>query len=396
MEGGGNESTNFTAVSNAVNTTAGMAGATGGQTLFDSLKLINNLQGLNSPGTGLRIMGNSMGGLRIENFGIGVQVLAEYGISTFVDTANLGLATGATTGVAAVQQALGTTAATATPGYIPTYFSTAQYNALSATYGAATAQKADAQLAATPAAAGQQASVIQGLNTVQTSTGSIANNQSTLRFQGAAVTEVPLSYGYAINPNLSIGGSIKYMQAQITDGYTTVFNQNSNNFQTQVTQKQEIKTGFGIDLGIMYRMPNLQAGLVLRDLNSPKFKHSSGYVYEIKPQAKMGLSYIPWDTVTIELDADLTKNQSALSSYTTQYIQGGLEWNIFKILALRAGAYNNIAQNDIGVVYTAGLGINLWAARLDIGGAMSTRKALYQGKQYPREARASAALNIDF
>jgi len=40
--------------------------------------------------------------------------------------------------------------------------------------------------------------------------------------------------------------------------------------------------------------------------------------------------------------------------------------------------------------------VNLWAARLDIGAAMSSKKAQYQGKQYPREARVSAALNIDF
>ncbi len=70
--------------------------------------------------------------------------------------------------------------------------------------------------------------------------------------------------------------------------------------------------------------------------------------------------------------------------------------HIFHAVALRLGGYKNIAQNDIGMVYTAGLGINLWAARLDIGGAMSTKKTQYQGKQYPREERVSAALNIDF
>jgi len=189
---------------------------------------------------------------------------------------------------------------------------------------------------------------------------------------------------------------LKYIQAQVIDGYTAIFNQNSNGFQSNSTQSQETKSGFGIDLGAMYRMPNFQAGLVLRNLNSPKFKHSSGYVYEMKPQAKLGLSYMPWDTVSVELDADLTKNKSALSNYDTQYINAGLEWDIFHIVALRAGVYQNMAQNDIGTVYTAGLGVNLWAARLDIGGAISTKKAQYQGKQYPREARLSAALNIDF
>ncbi|MDQ6974107.1 MAG: conjugal transfer protein TraF, partial [Mariprofundaceae bacterium] len=229
---------------------------------------------------------------------------------------------------------------------------------------------------------------------VANTTGSLSNNNSRIRYQGAIVTEVPLSYGYAMTPNFSIGGSLKYIQAQVIDGYTGVFNQNSNNF--SFSQFKETKSGFGIDMGAMYRIPNFQAGLVLRNLNSPTFKHSSGYVYEMKPQAKLGVSYIPWETVSVELDADLTKNKSALRSYDTQYINAGLEWDVFHIVALRAGAYKNMAQNDIGTVYTAGLGINLWAARLDIGGAMSTKKAQYQGQSFPREARLSAALNIDF
>jgi len=384
---------NYNSVQAAINTppAAGLAG----KTLLDSLTLINKLDGLNAPGTGLRLMVNGMGGFRIENFGLGVQLLSETAISAQIDTANLGLGTGATAGgVASVQQALGTAAANPTVGYKPAYFTPAQYQQASATYGPGTAQAIDKKLAATPAAAGQQAVITQGLNTVANTTGSLAKNKSKLRFQGATVLEVPLSYGYAINPNFSVGGSIKYIQAQVVDGYTQIFNQNSNNF--SFSQFQETISGFGIDLGAMYRVSNFQGGLVLRNLNSPKFKHSSGFVYEMKPQAKLGLSYIPWDTVSIELDADLTKNASALSNYNTQYINAGLEWNIFHTVALRIGGYKNIAQNDIGMVYTAGLGINLWAARLDIAAAGSTKQAQYQGKQYPREARLSAALNIDF
>ena len=382
---------NFTAIQAAINTPP----ATGmtGQTLLDSLNIMNNLQGLNAPGTGLRVLANGMGGFRIKNFGLGVQVLGEVGVSSIVDTANLGLSNAAV-GAAGVTQAMGNPVAAAV--YTPVYFTPTQFTTVSVTYGAGTAQAMDTQLAATPTAAGQQGNVLQGLNTVQNTTGSIANNSSVIQFQGAMVTEVPLSYGYAISPSLSVGGSLKYIQAQVISSSTQVFNQNSNNFQTQATQVKENRTGFGVDMGMMYRIPQFQAGLVARNLNSPKFKHSSGYVFEMKPQAKVGLSYIPWDTVSVELDADLTRNQSVLNSYATQYINGGVEWDMFKVLALRLGAYQNIAQNDVGTVYTAGLGLNMWASRLDIGGAMNTKKAQYQGKQYPRELRASAALNIDF
>ncbi|MDQ6995063.1 MAG: conjugal transfer protein TraF, partial [Mariprofundaceae bacterium] len=381
----------YGAVQSAIN--GNTTGTLAGKPLLDSLTLINKLSGLNAPGTGLRILANGMGGIRIENFGLGVQVLGEVAVSARVDTQNLGLSTGATGGVAGVQQAVAGFA----PAPTTTYFTTAQQTQLVGLgYTQATINKVGNQLAATPAAQGQQANITQALNTVANTTGSLSNNNSQIRYQGAIVTEVPLSYGYAISPNLSVGGSLKYIQAQVIDGYTAAFNQNSNNFQSQSSQSKETKSGFGIDLGVMYRMTEFQAGLVLRNLNSPKFTHSSGYVYEIKPQAKLGLSYMPWDTVSVELDADLTKNQSALNNYSTQYINGGLEWDIFHAVALRAGAYKNIAQNDIGTVFTAGLGVNLWAARLDIGGAMSTKKSSYQGKQFPREARVSAALNIDF
>ncbi|MDQ6953334.1 MAG: conjugal transfer protein TraF [Mariprofundaceae bacterium] len=380
---------NYGAVQTAIN--GNTTGTLAGQPLLDSLTLINKLDGLNAPGTGLRILANGMGGVRIKNFGMGVQVLGEIGVSAKIDTQNLGLAAGVA-GVAGVQQAVAALPLAATT---TTYFSAAQQAQLVGLgYTQATINQVGAQLAATPAAQGQQATIAQALNTVANTTGSLSNNNSTIHYQGAIVTEVPLSYGYAITPNFSIGGSLKYIQAQVIDGYTGVFNQNSNNF--SFSQFKETKSGFGIDMGAMYRMPNFQAGLVLRNLNSPKFKHSWGYVYEMKPQAKLGVSYMPWNTVTMELDADLTKNKSALRSYDTQYINAGLEWNVFHIVALRAGAYKNMAQNDIGTVYTAGLGINLWAARLDIGGAMSTKKSQYQGQSFPREARVSAALNIDF
>jgi len=377
----------FNTVSNAANTPA----LTNTKTLTDSLVLIQKLTGLNAPGTGVRILANGMGGVRVGHFGLGVQVLGEVAVTANIDTANLGLATA---GGGLIAQANNLPA---TLNTTPVYFSPIQLTQLQTQTGLSPVQalQVDAALAAN-APAGQQAALLQAATLATQSTGTIANNTSVIRYQGAIVNEVPLSYGYAINPNLSVGGSIKYIQAQVIDGTVKIFNQNSGNFQKQYKQSKETVSGFGIDLGVMYRLPTFQAGLVVRDLNSPKFKHSSGYVYQIKPQAKLGVSYIPWDTVTVELDADLTRNASSLSNYNTQYVNAGLEWDIFKAVALRVGAYQNIVQSDIGLVYTAGLGVNLWAARLDIGAAMSAKKAQFQGKSYPREARLSAALNVDF
>ena len=76
----------YNAVSNAINN---QATTLTGQNLLDSLTLINKLKGLNAPGTGLTVLANGMGGFRIENFGLGVQILSETAISAQIDTANL-------------------------------------------------------------------------------------------------------------------------------------------------------------------------------------------------------------------------------------------------------------------------------------------------------------------
>jgi hypothetical protein len=56
----------------------------------------------------------------------------------------------------------------------------------------------------------------------------------------------------------------------------------------------------------------------------------------------------------------------------------------------------NLAQDDIGMMYTAGLGISLWAFRIDAAGAMSKDKTTFDGKDYPRELRGAVQLAVDF
>jgi hypothetical protein len=55
-----------------------------------------------------------------------------------------------------------------------------------------------------------------------------------------------------------------------------------------------------------------------------------------------------------------------------------------------------MSQSDIGMVTTAGLGINMWAARLDIAAAMSTKTMTFEGDDVPTYLSGSVALAIDF
>ena len=117
---------------------------------------------------------------------------------------------------------------------------------------------------------------------------------------------------------------------------------------------------------------------------------------KLDPQVAAGVAFIPFETLTLEVDLDLTENETTLTGYKTQNISAGLEWDAFRVLALRAGVYKNLAESDIGVVYTAGLGLNLWAARLDIAGAFAGDSEEFDGEDVPKETRVAAQLSIDF
>ncbi|MDX8384499.1 MAG: hypothetical protein R8M45_10485, partial [Ghiorsea sp.] len=99
---------------------------------------------------------------------------------------------------------------------------------------------------------------------------------------------------------------------------------------------------------------------------------------------------------TLEAGYDLTENQGAVADSLSQYWNIGLEWDAWDVLAIRLGAFENIAQSDIGLVQTVGLGLNLWAMRIDLAVAQSTNKVVLNGSEVPTYAQGSLALNIDF
>ena len=240
--------------------------------------------------------------------------------------------------------------------------------------------------------------------------GALADNTTTVVLNGFALAEVPLSYGYAINDHWSVGGSLKAIKGRVYGTEVLVFDDGSGDVISSVTDHYQDSTTFGLDLGIMGRYRLFNFGLIVRNLNTPEFdgfdvstrlsNGSTSLVHvasvKVKPQVAAGVAFIPLETLTLEVDYDLTENDTLLSNYATQNLSFGIEWDAFHFLALRAGAYKNMVQSDIGVVYTAGLGLNFWVMRLDIGGAYSDETARYDGKNYPKESQVSAQLSVDF
>lgn len=274
----------------------------------------------------------------------------------------------------------------------------------------------DNMAAAEGVTSAQVGTVIDILETVASSStpggsGSLDDNETTVLVKGFGVAEVPISYGYALNDNWAIGGNIKYMKGRVYGTSIRVFDDNNDEALEEVDNNYKETSTFGVDMGIMARYGSWQFGLVGRNLNSPKF---DGFTYtptitglsglaavtvddvKIKPQATAGVAWLPLQTLTLAVDLDLTANETDRTNYSTQFIRGGLEWDVFKVLALRVGAYSNLDESDIGVVYTAGLGLNLWAMRLDVAGAYAADEVNFDGDEVPAEANVMARLAIDF
>lgn len=243
--------------------------------------------------------------------------------------------------------------------------------------------------------------------------GSIDNNTSNITFKGQGIAEIPLTYGRAVNDNLSIGGNIKFMKAWTYDVQVPVFDKDFSKSLEAAKDRYEESTAFGVDLAALYRVGDFRIGLVGRNLNSPKFDVKR-YTFAMaggvatyntpvsddvteKPQARAGVAYKPFDSLILAADYDLTENETTVSDdYKSRNIAVGAELNIFKFMQLRGGMYRNLAQSDMGNVYTAGLGLNFWLFNLDAGVSAASDKVTIDGTEYPKEVKGEVALSMLF
>ncbi len=234
--------------------------------------------------------------------------------------------------------------------------------------------------------------------------GSMADNKSTLIFKGIFVAEVPVTYGYSLTKDLAFGATVKYMKARVYNREEEVFDEDFSDKLSNAQDDYMESQNFGVDLGLLYRFgDDLRVGLVGHNLNSPEFdmkpRPGSSDDSKIKEGAQLraGLAFKPLSFVTLAMDLDLTKNDTTISgNYKSQNLGGGLEVNLFRILQLRAGAYQNLAQSDIGMVYTAGLGLNLWLLNIDIGASLSPDTTSVDDSDIPKEMRAELAVSALF
>ena len=180
-------------------------------------------------------------------------------------------------------------------------------------------------------------------------------------------------------------------------------------------ENTEPSFNFGLDLGVLYRVNMLQFAAVAHNINAPSFdgfddiievEDDNGNVidtvpihipdYTIDPQVTLGAAFIPSKRFMIEMSYDLLETGTLMENYDIRRISFGTELDLW-LLALRLGMYNNLAAEWQDWIATAGIGVNLWAVRFDVGGAYSIgANTEYEGTEIPEEARLYASISFEF
>lgn len=376
------------------------------------MKLLSYLTKIKDKGGALTLNGNAAIASRIKRVGIGAYGLLEASGKPILDLENVGFTSSVNTTTVINSIVSGTTdgngsssiSSTATNYFGSTTITNLQTILQNAGFTADQSvdiiNQAATQLSNSGIPSTYVADAVKLLGdsvSASTSGKTIDKNTSSIDVNGIALLEVPITYGHPINDSFSIGANLKLIKGRVYQSSITVFNNDSKDVVKDIRDKYEESNNFAVDVGALW-MPNnwLKVGAVAKYLNSPKFDKPNGGEYKVKPQGRIGVAWNPFETLTIAADADITKNDTSVDGYKSQNVGVGVEWDVLKFLALRAGAYKNFAESDIGMMYTAGLGLNLYLIRADIGVAFSGKKSQYDDKDYPNEARLQANLSIEF
>jgi len=302
-----------------------------------------------SQGNGVSIEPTAAFAFQIKNFGIGVYALGEIDASAIIDRGRLSL-------IFYDEE---------TNGY---YY----YDPKTDTYGATT----------------------QDVYEKYSLEYALDNNLTYIQVQGVGLYEVPLTYAQAFevqNVNLSIGGSLKYIQG-ITYKNAIKIDSDDNELEDSLNDNKHTSTSFGVDLGVLLTADKIRVGLVGKYLNSPKLKFYDGSKYTIKPMWRGGVSVDLFKQLTFALDIDLTRNSTGIVDFKSQYIGGGVNFHPTSWFSLRAGLMRNMLQDEEGMIYTAGVGLGFKQLQLDIAAQASSKSGTYDGTDIPRYFKVNIAL----
>ncbi|WP_349306788.1 conjugal transfer protein TraF [Marinobacter sp. CHS3-4] len=210
------------------------------------------------------------------------------------------------------------------------------------------------------------------------------------RILASAVAEAGISIARSVeltNGNqLQVGVSPKYVQLRTFQYTETVSSFEDDNADSEENETE--KSGFNLDVGAAYafgEQKEWNAGVVVKNLipmeldsnaSSDPLKQEQQYTLELNPMITAGIAHTgEYHVVTAELD--LTKKKGFGYADDTQWLSVGAELDALRYAQIRVGVRQNLASNDDnnGIAeetqFTAGLGLSVFGARLDIGALIS-------------------------
>ena len=209
-----------------------------------------------------------------------------------------------------------------------------------------------------------------------------------IALRGLEARQAAFSYAYAFaDKTFAIGITAKAIQGAAYSGTATINGEElklSDNF-----GKAKISTAFGIDVGAIYRPASwLRLGVVAKDLTQPEFDAPDGTKLKILPQVRGGVAINPYASLTLTADMDVTSNKTFVPGIKSQVLSVGAEQTILnEFLSLRVGAFKNVQDAAATITPTAGIGLRVFALRVDVGGGYDFRE---------RGALASGSVSLTF
>ena len=219
--------------------------------------------------------------------------------------------------------------------------------------------------------------------------GSTVNISGAMAVRAMEARQAAFSYAYAFaDKTFSIGVTAKVIQGAAYNGTQNLQGGQEIKLSDSLG-KATISTTYGIDVGAIYRPSSwLRFGVVAKDLNQPEFDAPDGTTIKLGPQVRGGMALNPYSSLTLSADVDVTSNKTLVPGVKSQLLSLGAEQTILtEFLSFRIGAFKNMQDATTPFTPTAGLGLRIFAFRLDLGGGYDFRE---------KGALASGSVSLTF
>ena len=156
----------------------------------------------------------------------------------------------------------------------------------------------------------------------------------------------------------------------------------SDQWQNNRTKQSFFNTDLGFALG-HHRYPSWSIAMVMKNFFPSSFL-TNPFIQEdtdrsqvrlhFKTQWIAGISYRYKNRLRFSFDLDLNRKEGIFNHNDSQFLALGVDVQLFKKLQLRAGSRINLLSNT-AIMYSLGLGMNLWGLHFDLGGQLGNNTA---------------------